>query len=112
MIASALFPLFNFVHNNKWAQVVLLVGVGYLIMRWKEEMDEARGACRVEARAEKAARKQSTKIINDMKETSNERIEDAETARNRVPAGVTSDGMHDDDAAFLFGDGPDGEPSG
>jgi hypothetical protein len=103
MIQGAFFSLFNFVSNNKVAQIILLCGVGYLIMRWKEEADEARGARRANERAEKATRKAADKTLKQIQERNDDRIEDAQSARDSVPDDVTADSMSDDAYEFLFG---------
>ena len=106
------YGLWVWLKSNPAAQAALGIAAAILAFLTWLALHDRKVSNRALQKAEIKARKQSTKIINDMKETSNERIEDAETARNRVPAGVTSDGMRDDDAAFLFSDEPDGEPSG
>ena len=70
MIQSAFFGLFNFVANNKWAQIVLGIGVFYLIWRANEEAAERRGARRQRDRAEKQARKTQDRIERTLNEKS------------------------------------------
>ncbi|MEH6743918.1 hypothetical protein [Hyphomonas sp.] len=104
MIQGAFFSLFNFVSNNKVAQIILLCGVGYFIMRWKEEADEARGARRAKERAEKATRKAADKTLKKMEQDNEDTIESAREARSNVPDGVDSTSLRDDHASILFGD--------
>jgi uncharacterized membrane protein len=104
VIQGAFFSLFNFVSNNKVAQIILLCGVGYLIMRWKEEADEARGARRANERAEKATRKAADKTLDKMEKESNETIENAREARDAISDGIDSGSLRDDYADILFSD--------
>jgi uncharacterized membrane protein len=104
MIQAVLFPVFNYVANNRWAQIVLLCGFGYLLLRWKEEADEARGARRAKERMEKATRKAADKTLKQMEKESNDTIESAREARAAVPDGIDSSSLRDDYADILFGD--------
>ena len=106
MIQGAFFSLFNYVANNKWAQIVLLCGVGYFLLRLKEEADEARGARRAKERMEKATRKAADKTLKQMEKESNETIESAREARSAVSDGVDSTSLRDDYADILFSDDP------
>ena len=40
------YGLWTWFANNKLAQIILGLGVAYLVMRWKEEADERRGRMR------------------------------------------------------------------
>jgi uncharacterized membrane protein len=104
MIQGAFFSLFNFVSNNKVAQIILLCGVGYLLLRWKEEADEARGARRAKERAEKATRKAANKTLKKMEQDNEDTIESAREARSNVPDSVDSTSLRDDLSAILFSD--------
>jgi len=97
MIQGAFFSLFNFVSNNKVAQIILLCGVGYLIMRWKEEADEARGARRANERAEKATRKAAEKALKQIQENNDDRIEASEKRAERIRNRPPSDGERVDE---------------
>ena len=74
------YSLWVWFRGNKWAQIVLGVGVAYMLMRAKEEIDERRGYKRAEQRITKKARKVQKVIEGE----SHEKSEAAETARNRV----------------------------
>lgn len=96
------FALWNWFATNRYAQIgAAIIGV-LLLMRWKEEVDEARGARRANAKAEKKARKTADKIITKMEEQSDERIEKAYEAADDVPDDVTSASLRDDLASILF----------
>lgn len=98
------FALWNWFANNKYAQIGAAVIGALLLMRWKEEVDEARGARRAKERMEKATRKAADKTLKQMEKESNETIENAREARDAVPDGITSDGLRDDLADLLFSD--------
>ena len=98
------FALWNWFANNRYAQIAGAILAALLLLRWKEEVDEARGARRANARAEKRAVKVADKIITKMEEQSDDRIEQARKAADAVPDDVTSGSLRDDTAGFLFGD--------
>ncbi|WP_370372981.1 hypothetical protein [Henriciella pelagia] len=72
--------LFTWFADHKWAQAILLLGVGYIIMRWKEEIDEKRGVDRERRRNLERARK----VGEQVKRESNEKSVQADIARDRV----------------------------
>jgi len=100
---ALIFPLFNFVANNRWAQIALGVGIFYALWRWNEEAAERRGARRTEQRMEKKSRATKEKVITKMKENADERVEEARQARMEAERpvdppdrGLPSDSLPDD----------------
>ena len=87
------FALWNWFANNKYAQIGAAVIGALLLMRWKEEVDEARGARRAKERMEKATRKAADKTLKQMEKESKETIENAREARDAVPDDITSDSL-------------------
>jgi len=98
------FALWNWFANNKYAQIGAAIVGALLLMRWKEEVDEARGARRAKERAEKATRKAADKTLKKMEQDNEDTIESAREARSNVPDDVRSDSLRDDYASILFGD--------
>ena len=80
MVQTAFFSAFNFIANNKWAQIALTAGLILIAYKWQAEHHEARGRRQANARSEKKARRVLTKI----ERRSNERLEQADTARDTV----------------------------
>lgn len=103
MIQAVLFPVFNYIASNKWAQIVAGLGVGFIIYRIWLAGHDARVEKVAVRKANDRAEKQSDKILKEMESDSEERIQDALEARERVPDGVTSDQLSDDARAVLFG---------
>ena len=97
------FGLWNWFASNKYAQIGAAVIGALLLMRWKEEVDEARGARRAKERMEKATRKAADKTLKQMEKESNDTIESAREARSAVPDGIDSSSLRDDYADILFG---------
>lgn len=97
------FALWNWFANNKYAQIAAAVIGALLLLRWKEEVDEARGRAQQARRSEKAARKTKDKVIENLEEKNDERLEKAERARASVPDADVLDSMSDEEYEFLFG---------
>lgn len=105
MIQGAFFSLFDFVENHRWAQVVLGVGIFYVIMRWKEEIDEGRGRRQSDRKWEKRAVKQERRAREFIETTKEEAAHEADQALEaRDTAGpVDPDRMRDDQRTRIFG---------
>lgn len=70
MIQAALFPAFNFVANNKWAQIALTAGLILIAYKWQAEHHEARGRRQANARSEKQSRRVQAKLRKKLDEKS------------------------------------------
>ena len=101
MIQAVLFPVFNYIANNKWAQVVVGLGVGFIIYRiWLAGHDRRVEKIAVR-KANDRAEKQSKTILKDMEEDINETVEAADRAAERVPDDVDSSSLPKSLSRFL-----------
>ena len=80
MIQTAFFSAFNFIANNKWAQIVLTAGLILIAYKWQAEHHEARGRRQANARSEKQSLKAQAKV----RETLNEKSTKADNTRATV----------------------------
>ena len=97
MINAILFPVFDYVANNKWAQIVLLCGFGYIVYRiWLANHDRRIEKIAVR-KANDRAEKQSDKIIEQAKEDSDERLQDAERQAESIRRSSGPDGHSADE---------------
>ena len=100
--------LFLWLRNNKYAQYLTFGAIVAIIIAIWDRMRTTRIKREAVRKANDRAEKQSKTILKDMEEDSNDRIEAAREARERVPDGVTSDQLRDDARAVLFGRGRNG----
>ena len=70
MIQTAFFSAFNFVANNKWAQIVVTIGVVLLLDRIRINNIRARERRQANARSEKQSRKVQAKLREKLDEKS------------------------------------------
>lgn len=104
---AILWPFFNFVAKNRWAQIVLGLGIFWLIFMVYLAMRDS-GVRRIErerikaAQAEVRARvnQRSTEIITEERQHADEAIR----ARDTSPLYPTPDVMPDDLRRVTFGD--------
>jgi hypothetical protein len=79
-----LFPVFDFVAKNKWAQIVVGLGVFYLLLKGRDAMRDRHTRARVERRIEKKSRRVQARI----EEINDEKLEQAVIARDTVQRGI------------------------
>lgn len=99
MIQAGFFSAFNFIANNKYAQIAVTAGVILLIWLGNNQMQRRRGAHELRAKAERKARKTQTKI----EEESREKSAKVAAARQSIPDVRHSDELPSDTSAQLFG---------
>ena len=103
MIQAVLFPVFNYIANNKWAQIVVGLGVGFIAYRiWLAGHDQRVKKVALK-KSHEAARKAQTKALNEIEEEANDRVEKAKQARASVPDTDVLDSMSESEYEFLFG---------
>ncbi len=105
MIQAGFFAAFNYIANNRWAQIVVGLGVGYLALQLYARHNRKVGEARLKIRVEKAqirANEEAREAVETIKDETNERVERAELARASVPDGVTSDQLSDASKSILF----------
>lgn len=101
MIQAGLFSAFGFIERNPWAQVVLLLGVGYLGLKMRDKWRDRTTSKRVEARIEKKSRR----VQQTIREEQNEKSKQVADARASAPRGITAaDGVSDEFAGLIFSD--------
>ena len=94
----------NWLAKNPVAQgIAAAIGVVLAFMFWLAAFHDPRIRKEAVRKANDRAEKQSKTILKDMEEESNDRIEAAREARERVPDGVTSDELRDDAYTVIFG---------
>lgn len=101
MIQAGFFSVFNFIANNKAAQIVLTVGL--ILFAWMLNNRHQRriGARETEARIEKKSRRVQARIEEKLDEKSTQTAR----ARDDAPRGVTaSDGVPDDLRELILSD--------
>lgn len=86
MITAPFFAAFNFVANNKWAQIVLTVGLVLVAYKWQAEHHEARGRRQAKARAEAKSRRVQKQVRENLDEKSTQTTDAVDTVRRRVRA--------------------------
>lgn len=84
MIQAPFFAAFNFVANNKWAQIVLTVGLVLVAYKWQAEHHEARGRRQAKARAEAKSRRVQKQVRENLDEKSTQTTDAVITVRRRV----------------------------
>ena len=102
------YGLYTAIRNSPALQWALGIGAAIIAFLTWQRLRDMRIRREATAKAEKRAEKQSKTILKDMEEESNDRIEAAREARERVPDGVTADQLRDDARAVLFGRGRNG----
>lgn len=101
MIQAGFFSVFNFIANNRAAQVA--VTAGFVVFVWLMNNRHQRhvGYRKAEDKIEKKSRKVQTQI----RKSNNEKSTQVERARDAAPRNVPhSDGVRDDLNSVLFGD--------
>ena len=100
MIQAGFFSLFNFVANNKWAQIALTGGLIVFLYLANNANQRRIGRGQERNRAAEKARKVQAKIKKDQHEKS----EKVAAARRDAPRGVRrADQLSDSTASILFG---------
>ena len=100
-MTALLFPVFNYVRDNTWAQVVVLLGFGFIILKARDKIRDRRTTKRVARRIEKKSRRVQARIEERNEEKSIEVVR----ARESAPVGVShSDSVPDDLTGLVFGD--------
>ena len=98
---ALLFPAFGFIERNTWAQVVLLLGVGYLGLKMRDKWRDRNTAKRVERRIEKKSRR----VQQTIRERNIEKSTQVADARAAAPRGIAAaDGVSDEYAGLIFSD--------
>mgnify|MGYP003657325102 CR=1 FL=1 len=101
MIQALLFPVFDYVKDNTWAQVVVGLGVGYIVLKARDKLRDRQTTKRVERRIEKKSRKVQTQI----RKSNNEKSTQVADARASAPSGtVAADELPDDIRSILIRD--------
>lgn len=99
--------MFNYVANNKWAQIVAGLGVGYALLRLygrhKQKQGERKLRLRVE-KAQRSANEAAQEQVETIRIETNERIERAEQARNTVTAAASASELPDAAKSRYFGE--------
>ena len=94
--------------DNPAAQWAIGIGAALIALLTWDKFRTSRIKREATRKANDRAEKQSDKILDKMEQESNDRIEAAREARERVPDGVTADQLRDDARAVLFGRGRNG----
>lgn len=93
---ALLFPAFGFIERNPWAQVVLLLGVGYIALKARDKWRDRNTTKRVEARIEKKSRRVQQTIRKELDEKSTQVARARESAPRGVPhSDELPDGLRD-----------------
>lgn len=100
MIQALLFPVFDYVKDNTWAQVVAGLGVGYIVLKARDKLRDRQTTKRVERRIEKKSRKVQARI----EERNDEKLEKTRITRSNPPVAVPSSGLSDDQRRRLIRD--------
>ena len=99
----------NWLAKNPVAQgIAAAIAVLVTFLIWLIGFHDPRIRKEAVRKANDRAEKQSDKILDKMEKESDDRIEAAREARERVPDGVTADQLRDDARAVLFGRGRNG----
>ena len=107
MIQAGFFAAFNYISNNKWAQIAVTAGVIVVFWLANNAHQRRQGARKLKHRVEIAqneANEAARQKAQTIKEEANERKERARRAIERVPHGVRSDELPDATQSILFGD--------
>lgn len=96
--------LWNWFANNPIAQGIAAAGIVVAMFLFWLARHDAKVRKYQAILAEKRARQTKDKVLKQMEEESDDRIESAERARERVDDDITSDSVPDDDARILFRD--------
>ena len=98
---ALLFPAFDYIAKNRWAQIVVGVGFFFAILKIRDKWRDRRTTKRVERRIEKKSRKVQARIERNLDEKSAQVV----TARESVPSDIThSDGVPKHLTGVLFSD--------
>ncbi len=97
---ALLFPAFDYVSKNRWAQIVLGIGVFYLLLKGRDAMRDRHTKARVERRIEKKSRRVQAKI----QEQNNEKSKQVERARESAPRGIDHVERVPDDIGWIISD--------
>lgn len=97
------YGLWLWLKDNPAAQWALGIGAALFALLTWDKFRTSRIKREATAKANRKAEKQSKAILEDMEEESNDRIEAAREARERVPDDVSADSLSDGARAILFG---------
>ena len=101
MIQAAFFSAFDYVAKNRWAQIVVGLGVLYLGLKMRDKIRDRTTAKRVERRIEKKSRR----VQQTIREEQHEKSKQVADARASAPRGVTAaEGVQDELAGLIFSD--------
>jgi len=84
MIQAPFFALFNFVANNRWAQIALTIGLVIFLDHLRIRHVRARERRRHDARVEAKARRVQEKVRETLDEKSSQTTDSVRTVRERV----------------------------
>lgn len=98
------YGLWVWFRNNPLAQGIAAAVAGLVLFFGWLGLHDRKVRREASLKSEIKARKTADKIITKMETESDDRIEKANQAADRVGGDVTSDSLRDDTAAILFGD--------
>lgn len=94
------FPIFNYIANNRWAQIVLTCGLILIVGRaWLWGHDR-----RVEARTEQRIERRAQKTATKIRKQGEKDVEKALEAGRTAPRYDDADSVPDDIAADIYYD--------
>lgn len=96
------YGLYTAIRNSPALQWALGIGAAIIAFLTWQRLRDMRIRREATAKAEKRAEKQSKTILKDMEEDSNDRIEAAREARERVPDDVDRSQLSDGASSILF----------
>lgn len=97
------YPVWLFLKNNPAARWALGIAAGVMAFFTWLAVHDHNVRKRDRLKAAERTRKAADKTLKQIQERNDERIEDAQSARDSVPDNVTADSMSDDAYEFLFG---------
>lgn len=83
---ALLFPAFDYIAKNRWAQIVVGVGFFFAILKIRDKWRDRRTTKRVERRIEKKSRKVQARI----EERNDEKLEKTRATRANPPTGISN----------------------
>lgn len=95
--------LFLWLRDNPAARWIVGIGAAMIALLTWDKFRTTRIKREAVRKANDRAEKQSDKILQQMESDSEERIQNALEARERVPDGITSDQLRDDAYTVIFG---------
>lgn len=88
MIQGAFFSAFNFVANNRWAQIVVTAGVIVFVWLMNNRHQRRVGYKRAEAKIEKQSRKVQARVQNEVRQENDDRLEKVNATRDNFRGGT------------------------